>query len=110
MGSILKLFRLNRVNTGAFVKLNKAITNMLRIIGPYVVYGYPNIDTIFNLVYLRGFCMFNGVLVALTNNTPITHALGEFGIYFIDDIVKEIASIGTHFKEVNQFLSPFRLA
>merc|ERR1711976_716084 len=86
--SILKLFRLNRVNTGTFVKLNKATTNMLRIIGPYVVYGYPNIDTIFNLVYLRGFCMFNGALVALTNSLPITHALGKFGIHFIDDIVK----------------------
>jgi large subunit ribosomal protein L7e len=35
--------------------------------------------------------------------------LGKYGILCIEDIVHEIASVGPHFKEVSNFLYPFKL-
>lgn len=35
--------------------------------------------------------------------------LGKYGILCIEDIVHEIASVGPHFKEVANFLYPFKL-
>lgn len=41
---ILQLFRLLQLNNGVFIKLNKATTEMLKVIEPYVAFGYviPN--------------------------------------------------------------------
>ncbi|KAM3232741.1 hypothetical protein P3L10_018100 [Capsicum annuum] len=35
--------------------------------------------------------------------------LGQYGIICIEDVVREIASVGPHFKEVTSFLCPFVL-
>jgi hypothetical protein len=35
--------------------------------------------------------------------------IGKYGILCIEDIVHEIASVGPHFKEVANFLYPFKL-
>ena len=37
---ILQLFRLRQINTGVFVKLNKATVTMLRLVEPYIAWGY----------------------------------------------------------------------
>ncbi|KAI3935855.1 hypothetical protein MKW92_041687 [Papaver armeniacum] len=37
------------------------------------------------------------------------NALGMYGILCIEDIVHEIATVGSHFKEVVNFLWPFKL-
>ena len=37
---ILQLFRLLQIHNGVFIKLNKATINMLRIVQPYVAYGW----------------------------------------------------------------------
>merc|ERR1719331_2648045 len=39
---ILQLLRLRQLHNGAFVKLNKATWNMIRIIEPFVTYGFPS--------------------------------------------------------------------
>jgi len=36
---ILQLFRLLQLNNGVFIKLNKATTEMLKVIEPYVAFG-----------------------------------------------------------------------
>lgn len=35
--------------------------------------------------------------------------MGQYGIICIEDIVNEIANVGKHFKEVTNFLCPFKL-
>merc|ERR1719470_492476 len=55
----LQLLRLRQINNGVFVKLNKATLNMLRLVEPYVAWGYPNLKTIRELVYKRGFAKVN---------------------------------------------------
>jgi ribosomal protein L30/L7E len=37
---VLQLFRLRQINNGVFIKVNKATMHMLRLIEPYVTYGY----------------------------------------------------------------------
>merc|ERR1712240_393449 len=52
---VLQLFRLRQINNGVFVKLNKATLNMLKIVEPYVAWGVPNLKTVRELVYKRGY-------------------------------------------------------
>lgn len=35
--------------------MNKATINMLKIVEPYVAWGYPNLKTVRELIYKRGF-------------------------------------------------------
>jgi large subunit ribosomal protein L7e len=37
---ILRLLRLRQIHNGAFVRINKATTNLLRKVEPYITFGY----------------------------------------------------------------------
>ena len=37
---VLQLFRLLQIHNAVFIKLNKATINMLKLIQPYIAYGY----------------------------------------------------------------------
>lgn len=56
---VLQLFRLRQINNGVFIKLNKATINMLRIAEPYITWGYPNLKSVRELVYKRGYVKVN---------------------------------------------------
>jgi large subunit ribosomal protein L7e len=51
----LQLLRLLQINNGVFVRLTKATIEMLRIVEPFVAYGYPNLKSVRELVYKRGY-------------------------------------------------------
>ena len=74
---VLKLFRLRQINNATFVKLNKATINMLRIAEPYITWGYPNLKTVRELVYKRGFGKVNKQRIALTDNSIVEKSLGK---------------------------------
>jgi len=94
-----------------FVKLNKATWNMIRIIEPFVTFGYPSRTAISNLIYKRGYGKVNRSRIPLTDNSIIEGALGEkCGINCIEDLIHEIATCGPKFKEANNFLWPFKLS
>lgn len=105
----LQLLRLRQINNGVFVRLNKATIQMLRIAEPYIAWGYPNLKTIRDLVYKRGFAKINKCRTPIIYNTTIEKALGKHGIICIEDIVHELFTVGPHFKQVNNFLWPFKL-
>mmetsp|Transcript_104557 Transcript_104557/g.156579 ORF Transcript_104557/g.156579 Transcript_104557/m.156579 type:complete len:246 (+) Transcript_104557:38-775(+) len=106
---ILQLMRLRSVNNGVFIKANKATANMLRIASPYITYGEPNLKSIRELIYKRGFGKINKQRVALSDNAVVENALGRFGIQCVEDLIHEIATVGPHFREANNFLWPFKL-
>jgi len=106
---VLQLFRLLQINNGVFVKLNKATINMLRIVEPYIVYGYPNLKTVKELIYKRGYAKVNHQRVPITSNAIIEAALGNKGIICIEDLVHEIFTVGNNFKTASNFLWPFKL-
>ena len=50
--------------------------NMLRIAEPYITYGYPNLKSVRELIYKRGFGKVNKARKALNDNAIIEKALG----------------------------------
>ena len=62
-------------------------------------------------MYKRGYGKINKQRVPLSSNAVIEQALGATtGIVCIEDIVHEIATAGPHFKQVSNFLWPFKLS
>ncbi|PKI40765.1 hypothetical protein CRG98_038776 [Punica granatum] len=83
--------------------------NMLHRVEPYVTYGYPNLKSVRELIYKRGYGKLNHQRIALTNNSIIEEALGKCGIFSMEGLIHEIMTVGPHFKEANNFLWPFKL-
>merc|ERR1739848_822310 len=76
---VLQLFRLRRINNGVFIKLNKATINMLRICEPYITWGTPNLKSIRELIYKRGFIKVDGKRTPITSNDLVESTLGRHG-------------------------------
>lgn len=106
---VLQLFRLLQINNGVFVQLNKATINMIRIIEPYVAYGYPSLKTVRELIYKRGFAKIDKQRIPITDNSIIEKALGGKDILCVEDLVHEIFTVGSNFKAATNFLWPFKL-
>ncbi|XP_062162905.1 large ribosomal subunit protein uL30y [Alnus glutinosa] len=106
---ILQLLRLRQIFNGVFLKVNKATVNMLQRVEPYVTYGYPNLKSVRELIYKRGYGKLNKQRIGLTDNSIIEQALGKHGIICMEDLIHEILTVGPHFKEANNFLWPFKL-
>uniref|UniRef100_A0A2K5P8X5 Ribosomal protein L30 ferredoxin-like fold domain-containing protein n=1 Tax=Cebus imitator TaxID=2715852 RepID=A0A2K5P8X5_CEBIM len=96
---VLQLLRLRQIFSGAFVKLNKASVNMLRIVEPYIAWGNPNLKSVNELIYKRGY-----------DNALIAGSPGKHGIICMEDLIHEIYTVGKCFKEANNFLWPFILS
>ncbi|KAK6118712.1 hypothetical protein DH2020_047517 [Rehmannia glutinosa] len=106
---ILQLLRLRQIFNGVFLKVNKATVNMLHRVEPYVTFGYPNLKSVKELIYKRGYGKVNKQRIALTDNAIIEQTLGKHGIICMEDLIHEIMTVGPHFKEANNFLWPFQL-
>eukprot|EP00210_Caulerpa_lentillifera_P003167 g3026.t1 len=106
---ILQLLRLRQLFNGVFIRINKATVTMLRLVEPYITWGYPSRKTVSQLIYKRGYGKVNGNRIPLKNNEIIEDQLGKFDIICIEDLVHEIVTVGEHFKDANNFLWPFKL-
>jgi len=107
---ILDLLRLRQIHNGVFLKNNKATMNMLRIVQSWITFGEPNLKTVRELVYKRGFGKVNKQRLPLTDNSIIEGALGKYGIVCIEDLIHEIYTVGPNFKSASNFLWPFKLS
>ncbi|KNA07434.1 hypothetical protein SOVF_171940 [Spinacia oleracea] len=108
--SILQLLRLRQIFNGVFLKVNKATLNMLHRVEPFVTFGYPNLKSVRELIYKRGYGKVNKQRIALTDNSIVEQTLGKHGIICVEDLIHEIITVGPHFKEANNFLWPFQLS
>jgi len=106
---VMQLLRLRQLHNGVFLKVNKPILNMLKIINPYVTYGYPTRKMVKELIYKRGYAKVNKQRIPLVDNEIISNALGEKGLHGMEDLIHEIYTVGPHFKEASNFLWPFKL-
>lgn len=111
---ILRLLRLRQIQNGVFVKLNYATLRMLQRVEPYITYGYPNLKSVKELIYKRGFGKVGKpgawTRTPLSDNRVIEQVLGKFDIICMEDLIHEIYTVGPHFKEANNFLWPFKLS
>ncbi|KAJ9481943.1 60S ribosomal protein L7 [Penicillium thymicola] len=107
---ILQLLRLLQINSGTFIRLTKATQEMLTIVNPYIAYGYPNLKSVRELLYKRGYGKVDKQRTPLTDNQIIEEHLGKFGIVCMEDLIHEIYTVGPNFKQANNFLWPFKLS
>ena len=107
---VMQLFRLRQLHNATFVKLNEATIRMLRLIEPYVTYGYPSRSTVQKLIYKRGFGKLNKQRIPIADNSVIQEGLSSVEINCTADLVHEIYSVGPKFKQANNFLWPFKLS
>ncbi|KAK2868617.1 hypothetical protein Q7C36_000488 [Tachysurus vachellii] len=101
---VLQLLRLRQIFNGVFVKLNKASINMLRIAEPYIAWGYPNLKSVRELIYKRGFGKIRKQRIPLTDNSLIEKNLGTNGIICMEDLIHTIYTVGRNFKAANNFM------
>merc|ERR1712098_775192 len=106
---VLQLFRLRQINNGVFVQLNKATLNMLKIAEPYVAWGVPNLKTVRELIYKRGYGKVNNQRIPLTDNSIIENVLGSKDVICMEDLIHEVFTVGSNFKYASNFLWPFKL-
>jgi len=107
---ILQLFRLRQLHNATLIRVNRATLNMIKKIEPYVTFGYPTRHTISNLVYKRGYGKINKQRIPITSNEVVEKVLGQKKIICVEDLITELYTVGTHFKEANNFLWSFKLS
>jgi len=103
-----------QIHSAVFIRLNKATINMLKLVQPYIAYGYPSVDTVRKLIYKRGFAKIRhrpGSIsrIPIMDNNLIANNLSKFGMETVEDIVDQIFMCGKYFKEASNFLWPFKL-
>lgn len=106
---ILQLLRLRQIHNGVFVRVNAATRKMLRLVEPYIAYGYPNLKSTRELIYKRGYGKVSGQRVPLSSNEVVSAALGDCGLVCVEDVIHEIFTVGPNFKAAANFLWPFKL-
>ena len=97
---VLQLLRLRQIFNGTFVKLNKASINMLRIVEPYIAWGYPNLKSVNELIYKRGYGKIKKKRIALTDNALIARSLGRFCLLeslILDHAITSCPLVAIHF-------------
>ncbi|XP_058518780.1 ribosomal protein uL30-like [Ochotona princeps] len=102
--------RLKKMFSGVFVRVTPATLRVLRIVEPYVTWGFPNLKSVRELILKRGQARVNKKTVPLTDNTMIEEHLGRFGVICLEDLIHEIAFPGEHFQNIARFLRPFQLS
>ncbi|KAK2116395.1 60S ribosomal protein L7-like 1 [Saguinus oedipus] len=83
--------RLKKIFSGVFLKVTPQNLKMLRIVEPYVTWGFPNPKSVRELILKRGQARVKNKTIPLTDNTVIEEHLGKFG-------------------EISWFLCPFHLS
>lgn len=101
--------RLRQINNAVFIRLNKATLQMLKLVEPYVAWGTPNLKSVRELIYKRGYGKVNKQRVPLSDNAIVEKELGPLGIICMEDLVHEIFTVGPVFKQASNFLWPFKL-
>ena len=107
---VLQLLRLRQIFNTVVVKLNKPIQNMLRLVEPYIAYGYPSLKTVRTLIYKRGFLKINGQRIKISDNKLIKDKFNNKDLVCAEDLVNQIYTSGKHFRTVTNGLWPFKLS
>ena len=68
----------------------------------------PNLKTVRELIYKRGYGKVDKQRVPLSNNQVIEQALGKYDILCVEDLVHEIFTVGPNFKQARNWIQPGR--
>lgn len=107
---ILNSLGLNRLHNTVLLKNNAESMALLKLVEPYVVFGYPTIQTVRDLIFKHGFLRINGKRTAINSNKLIEEHLGQYGCICIEDIVHDLFTVSNNFKNVRSLLLPFSVS
>ncbi|XP_053961508.1 uncharacterized protein LOC128865332 [Anastrepha ludens] len=107
---IFKTLNMPYRQNAVFLKNNKEAQILLKVIEPFVVYGYPSLNIIRELMFKRGFARINGKKTPIQSNALVEEHLGDKGIICLEDIIHEIYTVGPNFDAVKEFLCTFMLS
>eukprot|EP00798_Chlamydomonas_sp_ICE-L_P001342 gene1342-32701_t len=106
---IFQLLRLKQINMGVFIRVNAATLGLLKQVEPFIAFGYPNMKSVKELIYKRGYAKIKNTRIPLTDNRVIEQHLGKHGIICMEDLVHELITVGKSFSHVTKFLYPMKL-
>ncbi|CAD7079587.1 unnamed protein product [Hermetia illucens] len=106
---ILRSLRLSYIYKTVFLKNTPENRALLKLVEPYIAYGYPSNTTVRDIIFKHGFAMINGKKTLLSSNTVIEEHLGEHGIICLEDVIHEIVTVGPKFDLVVKFFCSFTL-
>ena len=75
-----------------------------------IFFSEPNLKSVRELIYKRGYGKVDRQRVPLSDNSVIETALGQYDILSVEDLVHEIYTAGPNFKQASNFLWPFKLS
>lgn len=107
---ILKSLKLGQLHNCVFLKNDTESSALLKLIEPYVTWGYPDINTVRNLIFKHGFFNIDNKRTALDSNKLIEDQLGAHGIICIEDIIHEVFTVSDNFKQIKSVLLPFHVS
>jgi len=107
---VLRLLRLRQIHNAVLIKVNKATIGMLKLVEPYVAYGYPSVATIKRMVCKRGYLKIDRQRIPLVNNEQVQEQLGHLDIKSVGCMINELYTCGDNFTAVASSLWPFKLA
>ncbi|XP_053665790.1 uncharacterized protein LOC128714933 [Anopheles marshallii] len=101
--------------SATFHRLTPEIAAQLKIVEPFIIWGYPNISVVKELLfkYVRLRCDQTGAEskkpVPLTSNKQVEDLFGSLGMLCVEDLVHEIMNVGPHFEAIREKLRSFLL-
>lgn len=107
---ILDNLGLQRLHNTVLLKNTPESLALLKLVEPYVAFGYPTIQTVRDLIFKHGFLRIKGKRTAINSNKLIEDHLGEFGCICIEDIVHDLFTVSENFKNVRSLLLPFSVS
>lgn len=107
---VIQMLRLRKIFSGTFIKISKTSVAMLKVVEPYVAWGFPNLKSVRELILKRGQTRIGRRRVPLTDNTFIEQHMGKHGVICLEDLIHEIYAAGKSFRVANNFLLPFKLS
>lgn len=106
---MLQKLGLARLHHATFLKLTPENKALLALIEPYVVYGYPNINTVREVIYKYGFIRHNCKKTPIKSNTMIEEIFNDSSVICVEDIIHEISTVGEKFDLVISKMCAFVL-
>lgn len=107
---ILNSLGLGNLLNAVLLKNSPESLALLKIVDPYVCYGYPSIQTVRELIFKHGFLRIDGKKTAINSNKLIEEHLGDQGCICIEDVVHDLFTVSDNFKNIRKFLLPFKVS
>ena len=70
----------------------------------YIPWGYPNLQSVDELIYKHGYGKTHEKQIARTGNTLIAWSLGKHGSIYAEDLIHKLCTVGEMFQRSKQLL------